>query len=154
MSLQRSTLLTFISAATLFLSGTAWAENAPPPSALTPTEQALLQRYDTNHDGVLDETELANAHEAMRAPVQTRLAIARVVYARLLRKFDPKQTGKLDPAAQAEAVEYLKANNPRIYQALLRRFDHDGDGQLEAGERADLFDTLSRVSAVAKAPAS
>jgi Ca2+-binding EF-hand superfamily protein len=154
MSLQRSTLLTFILAATLFLIGAARAENAPAASVLTPTEQALLQRYDTNRDGVLDETELANAHEAMRAPVKTRLARAGVLYARLLRKFDPKQTGKLDPAAQAEAVAFLKAKAPRVYQALLRRFDRDGDGQLEAGETAEMFDVLSRVATAVKAPAS
>jgi hypothetical protein len=113
-----------------------------------------LERYDTNGDGVLDETELANAHAAMRAPVKTRLANARLLYARLLRKFDPRRTGKLDPAAQAEAVEFLKVNAPRVYQALLRRFDRDGDGQLEPGEREEMFDTLSRVATVAMAPAS
>ena len=151
MSLQLSNLIRFIVPATLFLAASLRADEAKPAAGLTPTEMALLKRFDTNGDGKLDESELADAHEALRVQPATRAAIAAQVYDRLVEHFGKDEAGRLDPAEQAEAVGYLRQNNPRIYQALLLRFDSNGDGQLDAAETSALFDALSRVAAATPA---
>jgi EF hand len=151
MSLQRFKLFRFILPATLFLAGGLRADEARPAAPLTPTEAALLKRFDTNGDGKLDETELADAHEALRAQPgaqpAARAAMARQVYARLLERFDARQTGHLDPDEQAAAVQFLRENAPRVYQALLERFDVNNDGALDATETAAMFGTLGQVAA-------
>jgi len=152
MSLQRSKLFTFIFPATLFLAAALRAEEARPAAPLTPTEAALLKRFDTNGDGKLDETELADAHEALRVQPGARAAIAGQVYSRLLEHFDAAQAGHLSPDEQAAAVQYLRQNAPRIYQALLQRFDLNGDGALDAAETAAMFGALGQVAASALPP--
>jgi hypothetical protein len=153
MSLQLPNLFRFIFPATLFLAAGLRADEAKPAANLTPTEEALLKRFDTNGDGRLDETELADAHEALRVQPAARAAIASQVYGRLLAHFDKNQTGHLAPEEQAAAVAYLRQNNPRIYQALLQRFDVNGDGQLDASETAAMFGALGQVAAAAPARA-
>jgi hypothetical protein len=147
MSLQHTKLFRFILPATLFLAASVRGDEAKPAAVLTPYEQALLKRFDTNGDGKLDETELADAHEALRVPAGTRAAAATQVYARLMARFDQHQTGHLDPDEQAAAVQFLRQNAPRIYQALVQRFDLNGDGELDATETAAMFGALGQVAA-------
>jgi len=153
MSLQRFNLFRFTFPATLFLAAGLRADEAKPAGNLTPTEAALLQRFDANRDGKLDEEELADAHEALRAQPAAqpaaRLAIASQIYGRMLERFDQRKTGHLDPDEQAAAVQFLRQNNPRIYQALLQRFDLNGDGELDAPETAAMFGALGQAAAVA-----
>jgi hypothetical protein len=152
MSLQHSKLFSFILPATLFLAAGLRADEAKPAATLTPPEAALLKRFDTNGDGKLDETELADAHEALRGAPGARAAVAGQVYSRLLEHFDRDQTGHLGPDEQAAAVGYLRQNAPRIYQALLQRFDLNGDGELDAPETAAMFGTLGKVAMATPPP--
>jgi len=151
MSLQRFNLFRFTFPATLFLAAGLRADEAKPAGNLTPTEAALLQRFDANRDGKLDEEELADAHEALRAQPAAqpgaRAALAGQIYERLLQRFDSQKTGHLTPDEQLAAVRFLRQNQPRIYQTLLQRFDLNGDGELDPGETAAMFGVLSQVAA-------
>ena len=120
---------------------------APPPahSELTLEEAEILQRYDQNGDGRLDENERMAAHRtATKAPIGGR--IGQVVYTRLLATFDHDHRGYLTPEEQAQAIVYLRLERPILYQALLRRFDRDHNGDLDAKEAAKLFGALQRLA--------
>jgi Ca2+-binding EF-hand superfamily protein len=147
MSLQLPNLFRFIFPATLFLAAGLRADEAKPAANLIPSEEAMLRRFDTNGDGKLDETELADAHEALRVQPATRAALATEIYGRMVERFGKNQAGHLDPGEQTAAVGYLRQNNPRIYQALLERFDANGDGQLDSVETAAMFGALGQVAA-------
>ena len=81
---------------TLGLGGAAYAEPARPPDQL---QQALLDRFDRNHDGRLEPQERRRAIRALR---------------RLTRRM----------ARQERRAEMRDARR----QALIRRFDRNGDG--------------------------
>lgn len=124
------------------------AAAAPAPVALSPREAELLRKYDTNHDGRLDENELAAAHlDLMEVQTQTGGVPAQRLYLRLVKLFDRKGEGRLDAAEQAAAVAYLHEHNPVIYGRMLERFDANEDGTLDAAETARLFGTLERLAA-------
>ena len=78
-------------------------------------QAALLQRYDTNRDGKLDEDELSAAHEAMLKSGVGGVAgeHAGKVRALLLKRFDQNGDGRLDDAERAAMRQELKAE----YQA-------------------------------------
>jgi EF-hand domain pair/EF hand len=118
---------------------------APEPH-LSAREAELLKRFDTNHDGKLDEHELAAAHQALlQEQMETGGVPAQRLYTRLLQSFDKKGEGKLDADEQAAALKYLSQHNPMIYQRLLQRFDKNGDGKLDAAESETLFQTLAAL---------
>lgn len=88
----------------------------------------LLQRYDANHDGKLDENELAAAHEGMlKEGFNGKGGGERgnKFRAAMLKRFDRNGDGKLDETERAE-----------MRKALLARFDKNGDGQIDEEERA------------------
>jgi len=118
-----------------------------PAQPLSAREAELLRRFDTNHDGKLDEQELAVAHKTM---LQEQMATggmpAQRLYARLLQGFDKNGDGKLEADEQAAALKYLSAHNPMIFQRLLQRFDKNGDGKLDSAESETLFTTLAGLS--------
>lgn len=145
-------------AATLFLAGSLSVARAavgiapetalaPPdraPQPLTPQEQSLLQRFDTNHDGKLEPQELAAAHGYMQTQFVHREAMARQIYDKLLEKFDADHSGKLTDAEQVEALAYLKASNPKIYARIALQFGRTG-GDLNPAQRAALFQYLGNL---------
>ena len=96
-------------------------------------QAALLQRYDTNRDGKLDEDELAAAHEAMLKSGVGGVAGERAgrVRALLLKRFDQNGDGRLDETERATMRSYF-----------LARFDKDGDGRLDDEERAAMRQEL------------
>ena len=123
----------------------------------------LLQRFDKDGNGVLDRAEtgdmftaLARASEAAasgpggapQAPTAARDRAGRKLYERLLQAFDAGHNGRLNPAEQAAALAYLRAQNPVIYQHLLDTFDTNKDGTLDEGESQRLFDSLSLLPPV------
>lgn len=98
---------------------------SPSPAATLDANQAeLLRRYDTNHDGKLDETELAAAHENMLKEGDKGGRRGKV-RAELLKRFDKNGDGQLDETERAEMRKYF-----------LGRFDKNGDGRLDEEERA------------------
>jgi Ca2+-binding EF-hand superfamily protein len=156
--------------ATLFLTGSAWAETATvnsdstmsAPSAigqdifgpalappqhhdrpLTPQEQELLAKFDKNGDGQLDAAELDAAHGAAQQQKQGREVQSRQMYDAMLAKFDTAHEGKLNADEQQQALAFLKTERPRAYQAFVKQFDRNGDGELNAAEAGQMFQYLS-----------
>ena len=138
------------------VSGPPLAENdpatAPANPRLTPKEHELLQRFDTNHDGKLDDQELAAAHEAMHQEEMGKAADrAQRLYGKLLEKFDVEKKGSLNPAEQAQALAFLEANAKPVYQKLLQKFDKNGDGKIDPAESQAMFAVLAQAPKFAQA---
>jgi hypothetical protein len=114
--------------ATLFLAGAGAAAPKSAAPALDATQAELLKRYDLNHDGKLDDNELAAAHESM---LKSKLSgdaggeRGRKIRAALLEKFDKNGDGQLDESERAEVKKFF-----------LARYDKNGDGRLDDDERA------------------
>lgn len=98
-----------------------------------PHKQQILQKYDSNSDGVLDANEKAafkadrakfkQAHKAKRA--QKRAA--------MLQQFDANKNGVLEPAEKQAAI--VQRSNKR-FDALLVKADTNGDKMLSMAELA------------------
>ncbi len=88
----------------------------------------LIERFDTNHDGALDDGERATA----RARVKER-HVER--HAKLLERFDADHDGALDAeeraAAKAACAERFKEQHPKAFAHV----DSDHDGQISDAER-------------------
>lgn len=89
-----------------------------------PSAAWLLEKYDANKDGKLDQQELDamdkdrdGRHEAMKA--------------RMLERFDANKNGVLDP----EEKEAAKAAFEQRRAEFVKRFDTNGDGKLDDTER-------------------
>lgn len=103
---------------------------APRPE-LNARQRDLLEKFDRNGDGRLDDEEKLAARTYMRGlnggpKERTR---------KTLKLFDKNGDGTLDAGEQAEAEkarEEFQANRA----AILKRFDRDGDGLLNEAERA------------------
>jgi Ca2+-binding EF-hand superfamily protein len=88
---------------------------------------ALLEKYDANHNGVLDPEEKEAAKkdwEARRAEHQ----------AKMLEKYDTNHNGKIDPEEQAA----IKTDREARRAEMLKKYDTDGDGKLSPSEREAL----------------
>ena len=118
---------------------------SPTQPALSEQDKEILKRFDKNADGVLDEEELAAAHESMyRNQIQAEV-IARRIYDQMLAKFDVRHEGKLDLAQQEQALEYLKTEHPEAYKKALARFARQGSGLFSTGEKSAFFQYLSNL---------
>lgn len=106
---------------------TASAEDAKPerkgPGPHHRMPPAVLEEFDKNDDGKLDETERKAAREAMQA----RREAARK---RVLEEFDANQDGELDEAERKTMREAAEAKR----KALLEKYDADQDGKLDRDE--------------------
>lgn len=85
-------------------------------------EQAI-QRFDSDHDGKMSDSERAAAKEAM----QNRVNEAR-------QQFDADHDGKLSDAERAAARAALAARLKQNHPDLFARIDSDHDGQLSKEE--------------------
>jgi Ca2+-binding EF-hand superfamily protein len=119
------------------------------------TAEQILQRFDKNHDGKLDDDETADAHEAMMQAQKERRA--QVVAAkdgpvaqRLLEMFDKNHDGRLDDEERAAAKKYADehgfAGGPLSREEILKRFDKNGDGQLDDEERAEMQKAMQSMA--------
>jgi|ERR1019366_4458431 Ca2+-binding EF-hand superfamily protein len=124
--MKKTVLSATLISATLFLvAGRAEAPKSTTAPVMDANQAELLQRYDTNHDGKLDEAELAAAHEAMLKSGGGAGERAGKLRALLLKRFDQNGDGRLDETERATMRSYF-----------LARFDKDGDGRLDDTERA------------------
>jgi Ca2+-binding EF-hand superfamily protein len=92
-----------------------------------PDQAQLLEKFDANHNGVLDPEEKAAAKaewEAHRAERQ----------AKMLERFDANHNGTIDP----EEREAMKAQREARRAEMLKKYDTDGDGKLSDSEREAL----------------
>lgn len=103
----------------LALSGSLFA-GAAGVAAAHPGNGALLQKYDTNKDGKLDDQEKAT----MRADFQAKRAERK---AEMLAKYDTNKDGKLDQSERAVMREDLTVKS-------FEKMDTNKDGQISLDE--------------------
>ncbi len=98
------------------------------PLASTCEHPRLLERFDTDKDGKLDEGERAAAKAAVAEHREEHQD-------KLLARFDADKDGKLDEgeraAAKAAVEERLKTNHPELFAKI----DANHDGTIDKGER-------------------
>ena len=92
-----------------------------------PSQALLLEKYDANHDGVLDPEEKAAAKADWEAHRKEREA-------KMLERFDTNHNGTIDP----EEREAMKAQREARRAEMLKKYDTDGDGKLSDSEREAL----------------
>jgi uncharacterized protein (DUF2141 family) len=148
--MKASSLAPALLAATLFLVPALHAEDSASgemtATAETSGESArmqseIMQRFDKNKDGKLDEEEKAAAKEANREETAGRKGKAREnLGKKAVAKFDKNGDGKLDDAERAEAAKAIE-NDPR----LVRRFDKDNDGKLNEAEKAAAREAFAKM---------
>ncbi len=147
------------------------AKTAPMTPAAKAAARAaeLLQRFDKNGDGKIDEDERADAKEAMiKEQVDRQMARQALAQAspeqlrqRVLELFDADRDGRLDEAerATAEKAAAERAADPAAPVALLReellkRFDANANGRLEPEERTAVREFLAARRAAAAEPSA
>lgn len=110
----------------------------------------VLQRFDKDGDGQLNEQERQTVRQAM----QDRVAGQGAGTAPAV----PKRSGSASGAAQKSASGRLPANakgpgagsrdiNPELRARMLKQFDRDGDGQLNETERQAAFRAMQQLRA-------
>lgn len=109
--------------------------------------QRLLERFDTDGDGELSDTERAAAKETIQAEREAHRAEMK---ARLLERFDDNGDGELDEAERETIREVLGPmireraergrrddhRRDRARREAMQRFDTNEDGRLDEDERA------------------
>lgn len=158
--MNTGTLFPTLISATLFLFPltVVQAESAPPaddsasPASSHARLDQIVQRFDRNGDGKLDETEKAAAKAAMGGEDKS----AGGLRDRMIEHFDKNGDGQLDDAEKQEARAAREkrqagggpTNTPAAAPAgpagpggrageAMKRFDKNGDGKLDETERAE-----------------
>lgn len=101
----------------------------------SPRGQRLLDEFDADGDGMLDETE----RQALRDQ-QAREALEREQ--RRLDQYDTDGDGELSRAEQQAARDERNRQRQDRMRQMSEEFDRDGDGDLNADERTDAWQTL------------
>ena len=129
-------LFPVILAATQFVPLAARADTADATAA---RDAEIIKRYDTNHDGKLDEAEVAAVKEktlmADQEKREERVERLKERQAQWLKEFDKDGDGKLNDEEKKTMETTLRARaekNPR----LMERLDTDKDGKLSDAEWA------------------
>ena len=92
-----------------------------------PDQAQLLEKFDANHNGVLDPEEKAAAKADWESRHKERQA-------KMLERFDANHNGTIDP----EEREAMKAQREARRAEMLKKYDTDGDGKLSDTEREAL----------------
>jgi len=92
-----------------------------------PDQAQLLEKFDANHNGVLDPEEKAAAKAEWESHRKEREA-------KMLERFDANHNGTIDP----EEREAMKAQREARRAEMLKKYDTDGDGKLSDSEREAL----------------
>jgi Ca2+-binding EF-hand superfamily protein len=130
-----------------------WATADEPKEQGRRTE--LLQKFDKNGDGKLDQQEVAAAREALGNKGKQARRGADEPAAEALKRFDKNGDGKLDAQeiAAARAARMKRGEGgPRRgpggempgREALLKKFDKNGNGKLDPDELAQARAQLGR----------
>lgn len=128
----------------------------------------LLQKFDKNGDGKLDEAEKGAAKKAMeerraagKGPEGNRSAsgLSEERRAELMKKFDKNGDGKLDEtereAAKKEMGEQRGKGGPggdARRAEMMKKFDKNGDGKIDGAEREAARKALGDGAAGKKRP--
>ncbi len=83
-----------------------------------------LERFDANHNGVLDPEEKAAARAEWEAHRKERQA-------RLLERFDANHNGVLDPEEKDAAKTTFRANRGRQQARMIEKFDTNHNGTID-----------------------
>lgn len=124
----------------------------------------LLERFDANKDGQLDDAEKAEARKAFegmrrrggtdgrrgrrpgaRGHGGSKLAGAGM--RKMLEKFDADKDGRLNEAERGEARAALEAAREKFRGAMLARYDTDRDGTIGEAERKTAKESLQQAAA-------
>ncbi len=121
---------------------------------VTAVRELLLERFDKNHDGTFDATEVANAQAVLsnttpnrgRTPGQARGGVTGPLFglrALIIQRFDKNGDGMLDATELADFRQVLFPGNPSppdaleaLRQDIIQQFDKKGNGKLDASEIA------------------
>ncbi len=110
--------------------------------------QRILEKFDTDGDGKLNESEKSELKKAM---TQRRGEIQ----AKMLKRFDSDKDGSLSPEEKKAALPTIKKERKAIHEAALKQFDADGDGKLSPEERKGVREWVMKTypDAIKMAPA-
>jgi hypothetical protein len=89
----------------------------------------LLRLYDSNSDGTLDDSELANLKADIEARCEAR-------FAKLVAEFDTNGDGTLDASEWAAVDAALHARFEQHHQDRAKQLDTNGDGEISQDEIA------------------
>jgi hypothetical protein len=93
-----------------------------------PNQAQMLEKYDANHNGVLDADEKAAAKADWQANRAEREK-------KMLERFDANHNGVLDPEEKEAAHKEFQARSQARRAEMLKKYDADGDGKLSDTER-------------------
>jgi len=110
--------------------------------------QRILEKFDTDGDGKLNESEKSEVKKAMTQRRDENQA-------KMLRRFDSDKDGTLSPEEKKSAAPTIKKERKEIHQAALKQFDKDGDGKLSPEEREGAREWVKKTypDAIKMAPA-
>lgn len=101
----------------------------------SPRGRRLLEQFDADGDGKLDDAERQAALDDMAAREAEREA-------RRIERYDTDGDGMLSEAEEAAARAEERARQQDRFNRFAAEFDQDGDGDLNADERYDAFQTM------------
>jgi Ca2+-binding EF-hand superfamily protein len=102
------------------------------PQRKVPPE--LLEKFDKNGDGKLDEAERKEAAEARKGGMEKR-------HAEMIKRFDTDGDGELSESERKAAREAMEAKKKEI----LEKYDANGDGKLDEAERKTAIDAGEKL---------
>ena len=110
--------------------------------------QRILEKFDTDGDGKLNESEKSELKKAMTQRRDENQA-------KMLKRFDSDKDGTLSPEEKKAAAPTIKKERKEIHQAALKQFDKDGDGKLSPEEREGAREWVKKTypDAIKMAPA-
>ena len=110
--------------------------------------QRILEKFDTDGDGKLNESEKSEVKKAMTQRRDENQA-------KMLSRFDSDKDGTLSPEEKKSAAPTIKKERKEIHQAALKQFDKDGDGKLSPEEREGAREWVKKTypDAIKMAPA-
>lgn len=88
----------------------------------------LLEKFDQDGDGKLNEAERSEVKKAMKKRHEANKA-------KMLERFDTDKNGELSTEEKKTALPALMKERKEIRAAVIKEFDKDGDGSLNPEER-------------------